>query len=110
MLTAEKGNEETKMTSIKESAMAYEPPTTKNICDLDLISTDVEIKTKTATKKDGEEFSYSYIEENGLEYRVPVSVLKQLKAQVEENPKLMAFKVKKTGSGMDTEYTVIPLQ
>ena len=43
------------------------------------------------------------------EYRVPKSVLKQLKEQLEVNPKLKFFKVNKTGEGMKTSYTVIPL-
>jgi len=35
--------------------------------------------------------------------------LKSLKAILEENPNLKDFKVKKSGTGMSTEYTVIPL-
>jgi hypothetical protein len=47
---------------------------------------------------------------NGEEYRVPDSVLKALKDNLEVNPKLGWFKVKKTGEGLKTNYTVIPLQ
>jgi len=42
------------------------------------------------------------------EYRVPTSVLKSLKVILEDKPDLKFFKVKKTGEGLKTEYTVIP--
>jgi len=98
------------MTSIKEIAKAYEPPKTENITDLEFIGTDMEVLTKTATKKDGEQFKYKYIVENNIEYRVPASVLKQLKAQLIAKPELKAFKVVKEGEGINTEYTVVPLK
>jgi hypothetical protein len=46
---------------------------------------------------------------NGEKYRVPQSVLNNLKAVLEDNPMLKTFKVKKTGEGMDTRYILIPL-
>ncbi len=55
------------------------------------------------------EFPFKYIEIEGEKYKVPISVLMNLKVILEENPNLKKFKVKKTGEGMDTKYTVIPL-
>ncbi|KKK73592.1 hypothetical protein LCGC14_2892300, partial [marine sediment metagenome] len=54
-------------------------------------------------------FSYNFMVVAGEEYRVPNSVLKQLKKHLEANPKLEKFKVAKEGEGLKTEYTVIPL-
>jgi hypothetical protein len=68
------------MAKLKDEAMAYESKLTKNIADLD-----------------------------GEKYRVPNSVLKQLKVLLEDNPDLKKFKVKKSGVGLNTDYTVIPI-
>ena len=46
---------------------------------------------------------------DGEDYRVPVSVLKSLKAILEARPEVKNIKVSKTGEGLKTEYTVIPL-
>lgn len=95
--------------NIKEQAQAYEPKTTKNISELEMCRVDAEVKERIVHEGEEDEFKYKYIEIDGEEYRVPDSVLKQLKAQLEENEDLMFFKVKKDGSGINTNYTVIPL-
>lgn len=97
------------MAKLNEEAQAYEPPKTRNIADLEVVRTDAEIEDKEFTKDDGTTFSMKVITVNNEDYRVPVSVLKSLKAILEEKPDLKAVKVKKTGEGMKTEYTVIPL-
>jgi hypothetical protein len=101
---------------LKDFAKDYEPmSTTKNIADLPEVSTDIEIeedsfdctdkitgKPKTVTQK--------IITVGKETYRVPVSVVQQLKVLLEDNPNLKKFKVKKTGVGKDdTRYQVIPL-
>lgn len=93
------------MPSIKDKAKEYEAKASvKNISELNSIETDL------AVLEDNEaEFPYNYIEVDGERYKVPVSVLANLKAILDENPNLKKFKVKKTGEGMDTRYTVIPL-
>ena len=96
------------MAKLSEEALTYTPPTTKNISELGLVSVDAEVKERTAGEGENT-FTYKYIEVDGEEYRVGASVLKQLKAQLEENPKLIKFKVTKEGTGMKTNYTVIPL-
>ena len=94
-----------KMGNVKDEAMGYEPKAkVKNISELPSVETDVAVLEDTEA-----EFPYKYIEIEGERYRVPLSVLGSLKAILEENPNLKKFKVKKSGEGMETRYTVIPL-
>ena len=97
------------MANLKDTAQAYEPPQTLNIADLEVVSVEFDVKTETGKNKDDEEFTYNYIEVEGSKYRVPNSVLTELKTIIEEQPNLKKFRVKKTGSGLQTRYTVIPL-
>ncbi|OHB97956.1 MAG: hypothetical protein A2W74_00370 [Planctomycetes bacterium RIFCSPLOWO2_12_38_17] len=97
------------MANLKESAMAYESRSVGNIADLPKVSTELLVEDREATNEEGKTFSYKVVIANDQEFRVPASVLKSLKAILEDNPKLQFFKVKKTGAGMATEYTVIPL-
>lgn len=98
------------MATLKESAIAYEAPArTKNIADLPSVSTDLNVESKEIKTKEGETIEIQYVTVDGEQYRVPQSVLKSLKLMLEDNPNLKEFKVKKTGQGLDTEYTVIPL-
>ena len=102
------------MAKISDYAKDYEPTaTTKNIAELQSVSTDLELiddefdftkngETKTVKQK--------VIVVDGAQYRVPVTVIQQLKVIIEDNPALKKFKVKKTGTTKDdTRYTVIPL-
>ena len=98
-----------KMAKLGEKAKAYESKQTKNIADLPKVSVDLELEERTGKDKDGNNFDYNVIIIEDEEYRVPDSVLKSLKAILEENADLKTFKVKKTGQGLSTEYTVIPL-
>ena len=98
------------MTTIFDEARDYEPPQTKNIADLETVPTDIEIEDRDFLDTEGKSFSIKVITVNHEDYRVPVSVLKSLKAIREEKPDLKFFKVKKTGEGLKTEYTVIPLE
>jgi CO dehydrogenase/acetyl-CoA synthase epsilon subunit len=102
-------NEESKMANLYETAQEYEPVQTKNIADLEKVSVkDVDVVTKTFKGKDGE-FTIDVITVDGEDYRVPASVLKSLKELIAEKPDLKDIKVKKSGSGLQTSYTVIPL-
>lgn len=93
------------MATIKEEAIGFESKSKiKNISDLPSVDTNLVL-----LNEDNVEFPYKYIEHNNERYRVPTSVLSSLKAILEENPALKKFKVKKSGEGMNTEYTVIPL-
>lgn len=96
------------MAKLSEEALTYEGPKTKNISELAEVPVDVEVQEKTAGEGENS-FTYKYITVNGEDYRIGASVLKQLKAHLENNPKLTKFKVTKVGEGLKTEYTVIPL-
>jgi len=98
------------MASLKEAAESYvDTAKTKNIADLSKVSVTLNIESKTLKDKNGEEFTLDYVTIDGEQYRVPRTVLKSLKIMLEDNPSLSFFRVKKTGAGLDTEYTVIPL-
>jgi hypothetical protein len=104
------------MSKINEYAKGYAPQqTTKNIADLQEVSVDLEIEddeyefTDKATKE-VRTIKQKVIKLNGETYRVPVTVIQQLKVILEDNPALKKFKVKKSGSTKDdTRYQVIPL-
>ena len=98
------------MATLKEKAIGYVPKQTKNIAELPEVSVSVEIYDDgEGTDSSGKEFHYSYIELNGEEYRVPDSVVAQIQTQLTGNPELKRFRVKRTGEGLKTRYTVIPL-
>jgi len=97
------------MATLMDEAKAYEPPKTKNIADLEVVRTDLEIEEREFVNSEGKDFKINVVTVNGEDYRVPTSVLKSLKAMLEEKPELKAIKVKKSGEGLKTEYTVIPL-
>jgi len=97
------------MAKLIEEAKAYESHAVGNVADLPKVSVDLDVQDRTSTNDEGKEFSYKVIIVDGQEYRVPASVLKSLKAISEDNPNIKSFKVKKTGQGLATEYTVIPL-
>lgn len=43
------------------------------------------------------------------DYRVPKTVIANLQAILKDNPDIKSFKVIKTGEGMNTSYTVVPM-
>ena len=97
------------MVKLNEEAKNYEAPTMKNITDLKEVPTDLEVTEEVFKEGTEDEFKVKVIRVEGEAYRVPVSVLKSLKAILEVKPDLKKIKVIKSGTGMNTEYTVIPL-
>ena len=100
------------MTTLKEFAQAFTPSATKtyNVADLPKVATNVEILDKKANRKDGTEFTYKYIVIDGVEYRVPKTVIEQLQTILKFAPQLTHFKVTKTGTTKDdTKYKVEPV-
>ena len=98
------------MATIKDEAQAYEPPQTRNIADLQVVPTDIEIFERRYKEGTLQEFRIKVVRVNGEDYRVPVSVFSSLKTILEERPDLQTFKVKKSGAGKHgTVYTLIPL-
>ena len=76
----------------------------RNISELQVIDVDLLVFEETKS-----EFPYLYTEVNNERFKIPVSVLSSLKEILEESPNLKKFKVKKSGEGMETRYTVIPI-
>lgn len=104
------------MSKIGDYAQDYEPKAaTKNIADLQEVSTDLELEDDIfeftdKVSGDVKTVNQKVINLNGENYRVPVTVIKQLKVLLEDNPNLKSFKVKKSGTTKeDTSYQVIPL-
>lgn len=97
------------MATLKEGSQAYDPPTTLNIADLEKVSIDMDLFDGEGKDSNGETFKYKFAKIDGKEYRVPGSVLGQIKAILEKKPDLKTVAVTKQGQGMNTRYTVIPL-
>jgi hypothetical protein len=96
--------------TLKEEAMESEQISkSKNITELPQVSTALFVDEETFTNNENKEVIIKVVKVGKERYRVPQSVLNSLKVILEDNPELKNFKVKKTGEGMDTRYTVIPL-
>jgi hypothetical protein len=46
------------MTSLRDSAKAYEPQQTKNVAELEAVSLDAQIETRKGKDQNGKEFEY----------------------------------------------------
>ena len=99
-----------KMGKISEEALNYKPQTkTKNIADLKEVSVNLDL-VDDSFEFDGKTVNQKVIIVNDEKYRVPTTVIQQLKVILEDNPKMTRFKVKKSGTTKeDTKYLVIPL-
>jgi len=97
------------MSNLKEEAENYTVPKTKNVVDLEELDLSTEVITKEFTDSEDKLFTVDVVEVDGEEYRVPKSVVKQIKAILEAKPDLQKVKVTKSGEGLKTEYQVIPL-
>ena len=96
--------------TLGEVAEQYVPEKTKVISDLDEVSIDLTTDIYVGVGDDGKTFNYYYIVVGDVKYRVPQSVLSQLKVFRKEKPDMKLFKVNRVGTGItDTRYTVIPL-
>jgi len=104
------------MTKLNEFAKDFVPASkTKNIADLKEVSMDIELiddefEVTDKVTKQVKTVKQKVIIVDNEQYRVPSSVIGQLKGLLEEMPNCKKFKVKKTGTTMDdTRYQVIPL-
>jgi len=97
------------MATLKEEAKAFEPKTTKNIADLDKVSLELQIEERVGKDQEDKEFHYKVAVVDGIDYRVPNSVLNDIKTIISARPDLKNVKVIKKGTGMNTNYQVIPL-
>jgi len=98
------------MTSIIESAKAYEPKQTLNIADLSEVDVNLQLEDRTGTDNDGKEFNYQVAVIEGKEYRVPNMVLEKLKEATKIKPDIKKIKVNRTGSGLNTRYSIEVLE
>jgi len=94
------------MTSLKDTAQAYEPKRTLNIADLDKVDISFPIEDRNGTDAEGKDFSYKVMVANGLEYRTPNTVLEEIQKMLKLKPNLAFVKVTKSGSGLSTRYKV----
>jgi len=104
------------MTKLNEFAKDFEPASkTKNIADLKEVSTDIDLiddsfEVVDKVTKQNKIVKQKVIVVDKEKYRVPSSVIGQLKVILEDNPNCKKFKVKKSGTTMDdTRYQVIPV-
>jgi len=98
------------MATLSEFAKTYEPQTTKNIADLKEVNVNLQLEDRSGVDSKGKEFKYKVIVVNGEDYRVPSSVIGNIKVILEKKPTLTKFSVAKQGTTKDdTKYTVIPL-
>ena len=98
------------MGNFKEVAQAYEPKKTPIVSELEAVSLACPITKKSGTDADGKDFEYFVVNVEGIDYRVPNSVMEQVQSLLEEKPDTKTIKVKKKGEGMSSKYTVIVLE
>lgn len=99
------------MATLSEFAKTYTPATTKNIADLKEVDVNLQLEDREGMDKKNNAFKYKVIVVNGEDYRVPSSVIGNLKVILEKKPTLKKFSVAKQGTTKDdTKYTVIPLE
>ena len=98
------------MTNLRDKAKGYVPQTTMNVADLDVVSLDYPIVEREGKDKDNNVYKYNVVLVMGEEYRIPNSVIGDIKTIMSAKPTLKTIRVIKKGTGMNTEYTVIPLE
>lgn len=92
------------MKSLKQASQEVKTAKTGVISDLESLDINLELQTFQ-----GVDFEYDYMEVDGEKYRVPKSVQLQIQDLLKEQPDLTTIKVRQSGTGMNTRYTVIPL-
>jgi hypothetical protein len=96
------------MATLMEEAKAFKPQQTRNIADLEIVDTSCQVLDREALDNENKPFKYKVIIVDGVDYRIPGSVLSSLKEITAKKPDLKKFSVSKVGTGMNTKYTVIP--
>lgn len=97
------------MATLRQAAQAYQPKQTKNIAELGKVPVDLELFDGSGVDENGKEFSYKYAVFNAEEYRVPNVVIGQIKDILSMNANIKEVSIKKSGQGMQTRYTTIPI-
>jgi len=94
------------MSSLKDTANEYQPKLTLNIADLDRVDLSLPIEERSGNDKEGKSFDYKVMVANEQEYRVPNTVLEEIKKILKLKPETKFVKVTKKGSGLSTSYSV----
>ena len=94
------------MASLKEESQAYVPKITLNIADLEKVDISLPVEDRTGTDDKGVDFSYKVLVTDNKEYRTPNTVLEEIKKIVSLKPDVKFVKVTKSGSGLNTRYSV----
>lgn len=97
------------MTTLKEEAQNFIPQTTLNIADLERVPVSINMLDAEGKDSEGKTFKYKYFEQDGKKYRVPGSVIGDLKGILLKQPNVQFVSVSKTGTGMNTRYQIIPM-
>jgi hypothetical protein len=98
------------MANLREASKAYEPQKTPTVAELEGLSLDSPIEDREGKDKKGKTFKYKVAIVAGDEYRVPLTVLKDIQTIMEAKPSLKTVRVIKKGEGMGASYTVVPLE
>ena len=107
--------EETTLGSLKEIAKNTTIRNYKQIQDFKYIDVNIELSKRVCQTKNGENFEikevslYNEDTDEVDRVRVPNSVITGLHVLLKDNPNLKYFRVIKTGEGMNTRYTVLPV-
>lgn len=96
------------MGTLKDEAQSYEAPQTLNVAELEKVPIDLELKDGEGKDGDGEVFKYKFIVVDGVNYRIPGTVIGQIKVLLGVQTELKFVKVLKSGEGLKTRYQVIP--
>jgi hypothetical protein len=94
------------MANLKETALAYTPKQTLNVTDLDRVDLTLPMEDRTGTDAEGKEFGYKVLVIDEQEFRVPNSVIEEIKKILKLKPEVGFVKVTKSGSGLSTRYSV----
>lgn len=98
------------MSKLKDVVKTVEQKTTKNIADLEQFSIqNVDVELKKGVNNDGEEFEYYAATIGEQEYRIPLTVMVQMRTLLEANEDADLVRVIKTGEGMRSKYQVVSL-
>ncbi len=94
------------MVTLKEKAQDYTPKKTLNIADLDRVDLSFPIEARIGVDNEGKEFDYNVMVANGIDYRIPNTVVEEIQKMLKLKEDLTHVKVLKTGAGLNTRYSV----
>ena len=94
------------MQNLKQTAQGYIPKVTLNIADLDKVDLSLPIEDRDGTNSEGKDYQYKVMIANEHEYRVPGTVMEEIKKILKIRPDAKYVNVTKSGAGLNTSYSV----